>query len=105
MRGRPRPAADCQCRGPPVPRNPDQDRPLALHMQARRCHNPCGLGVSMLPLQSAFGVFALLAIAWAFGENRRSVSLRQAAVGLFGTLLTPIILIQLPGVARAFRII
>ena len=36
----------------------------------------------MLQLQSAFGVFALLAIAWAFGENRRAVSLRQAAIGL-----------------------
>ncbi|SHH57039.1 NupC/NupG family nucleoside CNT transporter [Bradyrhizobium erythrophlei] len=59
----------------------------------------------MLQLQSAFGVFALLAIAWAFGENRRSVSLRQAAVGLFVTVLTAIILIKLPVVARAFGII
>jgi concentrative nucleoside transporter, CNT family len=59
----------------------------------------------MLQLQSAFGVFALLAIAWAFGENRRSVSLRQAAVGLLVTLLTAIILIKLPVVAHAFGII
>ncbi len=59
----------------------------------------------MLQLQSAFGVFALLAIAWAFGENRRSVSLRQAAVGLFVTVLTAIILIKLPVVAHAFGII
>ena len=36
----------------------------------------------MLQLQSAFGIFALLAIAWGFGENRRAVSIRQAAVGL-----------------------
>ena len=36
----------------------------------------------MLQLQSAFGMLALLAIAWAFGENRRAVSLRQAAIGL-----------------------
>jgi CNT family concentrative nucleoside transporter len=36
----------------------------------------------MLQLQSAFGVFALLVIAWAFGENRRAVSFRQAAIGL-----------------------
>ena len=36
----------------------------------------------MLQLQSAFGVVALLALAWAFGENRRAVSLRQAAIGL-----------------------
>ena len=42
----------------------------------------------MLQLQSAFGVFALLAVAWAFGENRRAVSLRQAAIGLGVTFLT-----------------
>jgi concentrative nucleoside transporter, CNT family len=56
----------------------------------------------MLQLQSAFGVFALLAIAWAFGENRRAVSLRQAAIGLAATLFTAIVLIKLPVVAHAF---
>jgi len=59
----------------------------------------------MLQLQSAFGVFALLAIAWAFGENRGSVSPRQAAIGLFVTLLTAVILIKLPVVAHAFGLI
>src|SRR5258705_1616001 len=59
----------------------------------------------MLQLQSAFGVFALLAIAWAFGENRRAVSLRQAAVGLFVTILTAVALIKLPLVARGFGVI
>jgi concentrative nucleoside transporter, CNT family len=56
----------------------------------------------MLQLQSAFGVFALLAIAWAFGENRRAVSPRQAAIGLGVTFLTALALIKLPLVARAF---
>ena len=56
----------------------------------------------MLQLQSAFGVFTLLAIAWAFGENRRAVSLRQAAIGLGVTFLTALALIKLPLVARAF---
>jgi concentrative nucleoside transporter, CNT family len=56
----------------------------------------------MLQLQSAFGVFALLAIALAFGENRRAVSLRQAAIGLGVTFLTALALIKLPLVARAF---
>jgi CNT family concentrative nucleoside transporter len=56
----------------------------------------------MLQLQSAFGVFALLAIAWAVGENRRAVSLRQAAVGLFVTILTALALIKLPFVAHGF---
>ena len=59
----------------------------------------------MLQLQSAFGVFALLAIAWAFGENRGKVSLRQAAVGLAVTLLTAVVLVKLPIVARAFGVI
>src|SRR5712675_1239529 len=59
----------------------------------------------MLQLQSAFGAFALLAIAWAFGENRRAVSLRQAAVGLFVTILTAVALIKLPFVARGFGVI
>ena len=59
----------------------------------------------MLQLQSAFGVLALLAIAFAFGENRRGVSLRQAAIGLFVTLLTAIVLIKLPVVAHAFGVI
>ena len=59
----------------------------------------------MLQLQSAFGVFALLALAWAFGENRRAASLRQAAVGLAATLLTAVALIKLPLVAHAFDVI
>jgi CNT family concentrative nucleoside transporter len=59
----------------------------------------------MLQLQSALGVLALLAIAWAFGENRRAVSLRQTAVGLLVTLLTAVALIKLPFVSRAFGVI
>src|SRR4051794_32947403 len=56
----------------------------------------------MLQLQSAFGVLALLAVAWALGENRRAVSLRQAAIGLAVTLVTALGLIKLPLVAKAF---
>jgi CNT family concentrative nucleoside transporter len=56
----------------------------------------------MPQLQSAFGILALLAIAWAFGENRHAVSVRQAAIGLAVTLLTAIVLIKLPPVAHAF---
>jgi len=59
----------------------------------------------MPQLQSAFGVLALLAIAWAFGENRRAVSLRQSAIGLIVTILTAVALIKLPFVAHAFGII
>jgi CNT family concentrative nucleoside transporter len=56
----------------------------------------------MLQLQSAFGVLALLALTWAFGENRRAVSLRQAVIGLAVTFVTAVVLIKLPIVAHAF---
>src|SRR2546428_13594694 len=56
----------------------------------------------MLQLQSAFGALALLAIAWALGENRRAVSLRQMAVGLPATVVTALVLLKLPPVAKAF---
>lgn len=56
----------------------------------------------MLRLQSALGIFALLLIAFALAENRRAVSLRQAAVGLLVTLVTAIVLVKLPVVAHAF---
>src|ERR1700683_4779466 len=59
----------------------------------------------MLQLQSAFGVLALLGLAWAFGENRRAVSLRQAAIGLIVTVLTAVALTKLPLVAHAFAAI
>jgi CNT family concentrative nucleoside transporter len=56
----------------------------------------------MLQLQSGFGVLALLAIAWALSENRRAVSLRQMAVGLAATVVTALVLLKLPPVAKAF---
>src|SRR6201995_2936681 len=78
---------------------------MALHFATRRRHNERGFGGSMLQLQSAFGIIALLAIAWAFSENRRAASLRQAATGLAVTLVTAVILIKLPFVTRAFGLI
>lgn len=56
----------------------------------------------MLRLQSALGIFALLLIAWALSENRRAVSLRQAAVGVVVTFVAAVILLKLPVVAHAF---
>src|SRR2546428_4655583 len=56
----------------------------------------------MLQLQSAFGALALLAIAWSLGENRRAVSLRQMVVGLAATVVTALVLLKLPPVAKAF---
>jgi CNT family concentrative nucleoside transporter len=75
---------------------------MALRDELRRCHTWLGFGGSMPQLQSAFGIVALLALAWAFGENRRAVSLKQAAIGLVVTLVTAVILIKLPFVAHGF---
>lgn len=64
-----------------------------------------GFGVIMLQLQSAFGVFALLMIAWSFGENRGAVSFRQVAIGVLATFATALVLLKLPGVAHAFDVV
>ncbi|WP_184260208.1 NupC/NupG family nucleoside CNT transporter [Rhodopseudomonas rhenobacensis] len=59
----------------------------------------------MLQLQSAFGVFALLMLAWTFGENRGAVSLRQVVIGLAVSMLTAVTLLKLPMVAHGFGVI
>jgi len=56
----------------------------------------------MQSLQSAFGVFALLGIAWIVSEDRRGVAWRQAAVALLVTFATAVLLLKVPPVARAF---
>ena len=59
----------------------------------------------MQNLQSAVGVFAMLAIAWVISEDRRSVAWKQAAIGLLVTFATAVILLKVPGVTRAFAAI
>ena len=59
----------------------------------------------MQNLQSAAGVFAMLAIAWVISEDRRGVAWKQAAVGLLVTFATALILLKVPGVTRAFAAI
>ncbi|HZN30416.1 MAG TPA: Na+ dependent nucleoside transporter N-terminal domain-containing protein, partial [Xanthobacteraceae bacterium] len=59
----------------------------------------------MLQLQSALGIFALLAFAWLISEDRRAVSWRQAAIGLAVTFATALVLLKVPGVATAFAAI
>ena len=56
----------------------------------------------MQHLQSAFGIFALLAIAWVVSEDRRGVAWMQAAVALLVTFVTAMILLKVPGATRAF---
>src|SRR5262245_46284469 len=59
----------------------------------------------MQNLQSAFGVFALIAIAWALSENRRAVAWRQAGIALALTFVTALILIKVPQITAAFAAI
>ena len=57
---------------------------------------------AMQSLQSAFGVFALLGIAWIVSEDRRGVAWTQAAVALLVTFATAALLLKVPAAARAF---
>ena len=59
----------------------------------------------MQELQSGFGVLALLAIAWIISENRRAVSIRQAAIGLVVTFATAALFLKVPEVTVVFSAI
>ena len=56
----------------------------------------------MQQVQSAFGMAALLAIAWLVSENRRAVSLRQAAAGLALTFASAVLFLKVPGTTAVF---
>ncbi len=56
----------------------------------------------MQNLQSAFGVFAIIAIAFLISEDRRAVSWRQAGIGLAATFLLALLLLKVPQVKVAF---
>jgi len=59
----------------------------------------------MQNFQSAFGIFALLAISWIVSEDRRGVAWRQAGAALVVTLATAVVLLKVPVVTRAFAAI
>src|SRR5262245_39281218 len=59
----------------------------------------------MQNLQSAFGIFALIALAWIVSEDRRGVAWTQAGVALLVTFATAVILLKVPGTTRAFAAI
>src|SRR6478609_6364255 len=67
-----------------------------------RCREPALDQGAMQSLQSAFGVFALLGIAWIVSEDRHGVAWTQAAVALLVTFATAVLLLKVPPVARAF---
>lgn len=56
----------------------------------------------MQVLQSAFGALALIAIAFAFSEQRRAVSWRHAAIGLLVTFVVAVLLLKVPPMRAAF---
>ncbi len=55
----------------------------------------------MQNLQSALGVIALIAFAWAISENRRAVSPRRVATGLAITLVLAVLFLKVPPVTAA----
>src|SRR5258708_29343184 len=62
-----------------------------------------GLGIRALMqnLQSALGVIALIAFAWAISENRRAVSPRRVATGLAITLVLAVLFLKVPPITAA----
>jgi CNT family concentrative nucleoside transporter len=58
----------------------------------------------MQNLQSLFGIFALLAIAWLISEGRRAVAWKQAGIGLALTFVTAVLMLKLPGATRLFGV-
>src|ERR1051325_2560051 len=59
-------------------------------------------GNIMLNLQSALGVVAIIAFAWAVSENRRAVSPRRIVVGIAVALVRTLLFLKVPPVPRAF---
>lgn len=56
----------------------------------------------MQNLQSAVGVVALIAFAWAVSENRRAVSLKRVAAGLAITIVLAVLFLKVPPITAAF---
>jgi concentrative nucleoside transporter, CNT family len=56
----------------------------------------------MQNLQSALGVVALIAFAWAISENRKAVSPRRVLIGLVIAIVLAALFLKVPPVTRAF---
>ena len=59
----------------------------------------------MQTVQSAAGIFGLLALAFAISENHRAVSLRQVAIGLALTFVLAALFLKIPQLKVAFAVI
>jgi concentrative nucleoside transporter, CNT family len=76
----------------------DEWKDSTLHSAA----GESGLHPKMLNLQSALGVFAILAFAWAISENRRAVPWRPVVVGLALTFALALLMLKVPQAEIAF---
>jgi CNT family concentrative nucleoside transporter len=56
-------------------------------------------------LQSALGVFHLIAFAWLNSENRRAVDWRSAGAALATTLAAAVLLLEIPQIKLAFALV
>jgi CNT family concentrative nucleoside transporter len=59
----------------------------------------------MLHLQSALGVVALLAFAWLISENRRGVDWKSVGIAFAVTVVTAVVLLEVPQVKGVFAIV
>lgn len=57
----------------------------------------------MATLQSALGIFALLAICWIVSENRFAVSWRRVGASLLLALVLAVLLLKIPALKLALR--
>ena len=56
----------------------------------------------MLELQSAFGIAALLAVAWLISEDRKAVPWRKVAVGIVLTFALALVMLKVPAARAVF---
>lgn len=59
----------------------------------------------MLHLQSALGIAAVLAFAWAISENRRAIDWKSAAMALVVAFVTAVLLLEVPQIKSAFTLV
>jgi len=59
----------------------------------------------MQHLQSALGVVALLGFAWLISENRRAVNWRRVVIAFTVTIVTAVVLLEVPQVKAVFAVV
>jgi CNT family concentrative nucleoside transporter len=55
--------------------------------------------VTVVPVQGLLGILFILALSWAFSENRRAVSWRLVVTGVAVQLLLALVLLKAPVVS------